>query len=320
MPDKYTRKIALSLIGAILAASPGLAQAIPLNGYPIRVEVNYEQRPLVCPSGGLGTFGWTKKLQAAGRSLPEGAAGAVLWQEGPPPVSVVLYWMHPIYNPVNDNYTIPLNAVSSRKPSPGVRIVATYPYPASRGAPPMSTSGAPAAGVNGMTTQAGNALTFNTRDSRAATSFWRDTVGYGVDIWAIREGVGGCSKKLATYTFFKPAGPGGGAGSGGGPTGKSGGVGGSVPTPQNRIQVIEATYGGNVGARRGNVTSAIAQACNGRATCTYTIDYRVIGDPVPGRGKDYRVSFRCLDGAVRSAFASPEAGFRKKVTLNCPMR
>jgi len=219
MPNSYIRKIARSLSGAILAACPGLAHAIPLNGYPIPVEVNYEQRPLVCPIGSGGTFGWTKKLLVAGQLLPQGAAGAVLWQEQPPAVSVVLYWKHPIYNPVSDNYTTQLYAISNRKPSPTVKIVATYPYPASRGAPPMSTSGAPTAGVSGGTTQAGNALTFNTRDSRAATSFKRDPIGYGVDIWAIRGGVPGCAVRLATYIFHNSAGAGGGS------NGNSGGAG-----------------------------------------------------------------------------------------------
>lgn len=83
------------------------------------------------------------------------------------------------------------------------------------------------------------------------------------------------------------------------------------------IQIEHATYGGNVGAVRGNVTGHIAAACNRRTSCTYTIDFRIIGDPVPNREKDYYVAYTCPDGSMRGAMASPEAGRRKQVSLSC---
>jgi len=83
------------------------------------------------------------------------------------------------------------------------------------------------------------------------------------------------------------------------------------------IRVLSATYGGNCGAASGNATAHIASACNGKTDCGYVIDYKVIGDPVVGCSKDYRVEYGCGDGRLRSASASPEAGFRKRVDLGC---
>jgi len=83
------------------------------------------------------------------------------------------------------------------------------------------------------------------------------------------------------------------------------------------IQIQFATYGGNCGAPQGNVTSHIAQVCNGRMDCRYTIDYQVIGDPVVGCAKDYVVQYTCGTGQPRVARAEPEAGFRSLVSLMC---
>ncbi|MCP5366408.1 MAG: PKD domain-containing protein [Hyphomicrobiales bacterium] len=84
------------------------------------------------------------------------------------------------------------------------------------------------------------------------------------------------------------------------------------------IRVRTGTYGGNCGAPFGNVTRHLAQACDGKDRCEYTIDYKVIGDPKYGCAKDYVAVWRCPDDDVwHSAGASPEAGFRKKVVLEC---
>ncbi len=84
------------------------------------------------------------------------------------------------------------------------------------------------------------------------------------------------------------------------------------------INVISATYGGNCGVRRGNATSHIARHCNGRLTCQYTVNYRVIGDPAYGCEKDYIVKYRCGRSGIRTATLLPEAGWgNKSVTLRC---
>ena len=89
--------------------------------------------------------------------------------------------------------------------------------------------------------------------------------------------------------------------------------------PDNIIIVTAGTYGRNCGASYGNKTEHLANACNNKSQCEYTIDYTVIGDPVVGCGKDYTAEWRCGQGStVHKASASPEAGFRKNITLSCP--
>lgn len=89
--------------------------------------------------------------------------------------------------------------------------------------------------------------------------------------------------------------------------------------PDNLIMVTAGTYGRNCGASYGNVTEHLANTCNNKSQCEYTIDYTVIGDPVSGCRKDYTAEWRCGHGSsVHNASASPEAGYQKKITLSCP--
>ncbi|KAF0184251.1 MAG: hypothetical protein FD163_1825 [Hyphomonadaceae bacterium] len=84
------------------------------------------------------------------------------------------------------------------------------------------------------------------------------------------------------------------------------------------IRVTEATYGGNCqGVTRGNVTSHIAQQCNGKSSCDYQVDYSVIGDPSSGCPKDYRVAYQC-GGLAKETFAGTERGINPLVRLSCP--
>jgi len=87
-----------------------------------------------------------------------------------------------------------------------------------------------------------------------------------------------------------------------------------------RILVVSATYGGNCGAPPGNVTEALADACNGRRVCEYVVRYQILGDPVPGCGKDFVVRWHCGDGRPRRTGAPPEAGFGAAVVLSCRER
>lgn len=111
----------------------------------------------------------------------------------------------------------------------------------------------------------------------------------------------------------------------GGGSGYGGGVGSGV-TPQplpggtttsGAIRILSATYGGNCGATSGNVTSYIAAQCNGQSSCSYRVDYTVIGDPAYGCQKDYQVSYDCGDGRARVASAAAEAGYGSIVSLQC---
>lgn len=85
-----------------------------------------------------------------------------------------------------------------------------------------------------------------------------------------------------------------------------------------RISVNSASYGQNCNAAPGNVTAHIANACNGKDQCAYTIDVKALGDPAQGCQKDYRVAYACSDGRPpRVATAAAEAGRGSVVTLSC---
>jgi len=58
-----------------------------------------------------------------------------------------------------------------------------------------------------------------------------------------------------------------------------------TPTVRHQIIVTAGTYGRNCNTPYGNVTAHLASQCNGRATCSYTIDYQIIGDPAQGCAK-----------------------------------
>jgi hypothetical protein len=85
------------------------------------------------------------------------------------------------------------------------------------------------------------------------------------------------------------------------------------------IHVVSATYGGNCGAKSGNVTNHIARECNGRSNCRYTGDHKIIGDPAYGCSKNYVIRYRCGNsGSVYEKSLSAEAGWGdKSVVLDC---
>ncbi len=84
------------------------------------------------------------------------------------------------------------------------------------------------------------------------------------------------------------------------------------------IRIIGATYGRNVGAMRNNALDEMADACNGRQSCSFLIDFNKLGgDPAPGQVKDFSYSFTC-DGQVRAASALVAAeAHLKTVRLTC---
>lgn len=81
----------------------------------------------------------------------------------------------------------------------------------------------------------------------------------------------------------------------------------SYQWPTYGVNIQSATYGANVGASWGNVTSAVSRVCKGLSRCLYYISTQELGDPVPGYTKDFRVSYTCGDGYMRQAYAAPEA-------------
>ncbi len=84
------------------------------------------------------------------------------------------------------------------------------------------------------------------------------------------------------------------------------------------IDVLHATYGGNCGASKGNVTSHLVNACNNTNRCEYKVDYKVIGDPAPRCGKTYEAEYRCRSrNETRKVSAPAEAGLGSVVLLDC---
>jgi len=87
---------------------------------------------------------------------------------------------------------------------------------------------------------------------------------------------------------------------------------------QNELAILVASYGDNCGAPVGNATNALSAACDGRASCAYSVDYHVLGDPVPGCAKRFEVTYTCGTSGARSAVLAPEAGFGSLLWLTCP--
>jgi len=84
----------------------------------------------------------------------------------------------------------------------------------------------------------------------------------------------------------------------------------------NGISITLATYGGNCGAPNGFGQGHIASACDGKTRCEYSIEYQVIGDPVVGCRKDYRVEYEC-GGKTRDAYLPGPLGWGEKISLDC---
>lgn len=94
----------------------------------------------------------------------------------------------------------------------------------------------------------------------------------------------------------------------------------TTPSPgTGGVSVESATYGGNCGVAKGNVTTHIAEQCNGKSRCQYTVDHKVIGDPAFGCAKTYVVRYRCGNNPqVFEKSLDAEAGWGdKSVLLEC---
>jgi len=120
------------------------------------------------------------------------------------------------------------------------------------------------------------------------------------------------SGKLVTQCSNAPEGGDGDPGPGGWQTPEPGWLG------TGGIAITSATYGGNCHAQFGNALYDFATACDGAMSCSYTVDYRVLGDPAPGCAKNFSGTYMCPGSSVRHAFyLAPEAGFDKVVNISC---
>ncbi len=86
------------------------------------------------------------------------------------------------------------------------------------------------------------------------------------------------------------------------------------------ITVTLARYGRNCGVEHAD--SKVVAKCNGRRSCSYTIDFKKIGDPAVGCKKDYLLNYTCATRTgtptARPAIrVGAEAGLGSRINLSC---
>jgi hypothetical protein len=89
----------------------------------------------------------------------------------------------------------------------------------------------------------------------------------------------------------------------------------------NLIRVKSATYGGNVGQPRGNVTPVLASVCNNKNECAYTVDSTKLGDRAFMQQKTFELTYTCYTGGVgesaEKTVSLPAEASGKSFTLSC---
>ena len=90
----------------------------------------------------------------------------------------------------------------------------------------------------------------------------------------------------------------------------------SYAQPQG-IRVVDASYGLNCGAVKGNATADIAYSCNGKSSCKYNVNHRRIGDPAVGCGKNYIVTWLCPGTSRKFQTVLPPEASGGTITLTC---
>lgn len=92
------------------------------------------------------------------------------------------------------------------------------------------------------------------------------------------------------------------------------------PAAAAGINVLTAWYGPSCNTQHGNVTAHVKSRCDGKASCSYTVDAGTLGDPAPGCAKNFLVLYACQGQAeVRLAQLSAEAHGRP-VTFGCEVK
>lgn len=92
-----------------------------------------------------------------------------------------------------------------------------------------------------------------------------------------------------------------------------------LPPQAGTIDVVQASYGTNCGAKAGNVSKNVTESCAGLKQCNYAVWAWILKDPAPGCGKTFEVQWRCSqDGAMETVVSKPGIGAKgETVTLQC---
>jgi hypothetical protein len=89
-------------------------------------------------------------------------------------------------------------------------------------------------------------------------------------------------------------------------------------TEPGRITVTSATLGANCGVRRGNVTSRVAEICNGHDACQVPGSKVNNPDPAFGCAKAFSAQWKCsAGGKTKSATVAAIALETNVLTLTC---
>jgi peptidoglycan/LPS O-acetylase OafA/YrhL len=84
------------------------------------------------------------------------------------------------------------------------------------------------------------------------------------------------------------------------------------------IHVVEASYGSNCYANRGNITPLVRQKCEGLKNCTYKVDVLLYGDPASGCPKDFVAKYQCPNEKNTRIVTLPaEAGLGSLARFSC---
>lgn len=86
------------------------------------------------------------------------------------------------------------------------------------------------------------------------------------------------------------------------------------------ISVIEATYGANCKAKRGNLTAYFSKACDQNPKCSGVIDVGRVGDPAPGCVKDFFIKYSCGRSSSFLEVSIPPEANGKVFDLTCQER
>jgi hypothetical protein len=104
-----------------------------------------------------------------------------------------------------------------------------------------------------------------------------------------------------------------------------------LPPDRNVIAIVEATYGANCAGfavpagqqnrvKAGNATQKVNEICEAaRDNCDFYVDVTELGDPAPGCGKEFLVTWRCgATGGNHSLRIAAEASGKPVFSLECP--
>lgn len=100
--------------------------------------------------------------------------------------------------------------------------------------------------------------------------------------------------------------------------------------PPGTIDLVDASYGKSCRNftpeppqqntyRGGNATGALNRVCAGKSRCHFVVDSAMLGDPVPGCGKDFSAEYRCgpAESALKVVRVDANAD-GKTIVLDCP--